>query len=177
LYRKWGRATRAGRVLSRRGTLLVPSCRPCVARGHRGQPPSPVVHPGFAVSQRPLRRRWGFCTTRSLLARVIGVSEPHVVQFPPFGGGEAAVRGGAAPKVQIHWVKTAKNRHFRRNESALWRNRWVRVCRLIDTALRGVMLAEVRPAGPSYWQCQPFHAQLKPIGGMVGSPPRTPPIG
>jgi len=29
----------------------------------------------------------------------------------------------------------------------------VRVCRLIDTALQGVMLAEVRPAGPSYWQC------------------------
>ena len=119
----------------------------------------------------------GFALHEAFWARVIGVSEPHVVQFPPFGGGEAAVRGGAAPKVQIHWVKTAKNRHFRRNESALWRNRWVRVCRLIDTALRGVMLAEVRPAGPSYWQCQPFHAQLKPIGGMVGSPPRTPPIG
>ena len=105
LYRKWGRATRAGRVLSRRGTLLVPSCRPCVARGHRGQPPSPVVHPGFAVSQRLFVGGGGFALHEAFWARVIGVSEPHVVQFPPFGGGEAAVRGGAAPKVQTTSVK------------------------------------------------------------------------
>lgn len=32
LYRKWGRATRAGRVLSRRGTALVSCCQDFVAR-------------------------------------------------------------------------------------------------------------------------------------------------
>ena len=30
--------------------------------------------------------------------------------FPPFGGGEAAVRGGEAPKVQTTSVKNAENR-------------------------------------------------------------------
>ena len=77
---------------------------------------------------------------------------PLMMQFPPFGGGEAATGGGVVAKVQTHWVKTAKNRRFWRNGSALWRNRWVRVHRLIDTALRDIMLAEVRRAGPSYWQ-------------------------
>ena len=71
--------------------------------------------------------------------------------FPPFGSGEAAVRGGVVAKLHTLWVETAKNRRLRRNGSALWRNRWVRVPRLIDTALRGVVLAEVRPAGPSSW--------------------------
>ena len=32
-------------------------------------------------------------------------------------------------------------------------------------------------AGPLYWQHEPFNAQLNPIGGMVGSLPRPPPIG
>ena len=31
--------------------------------------------------------------------------------------------------------------------------------------------------GPLYWQHEPFNAQLNPIGGMVGSLPRPPPIG
>ena len=43
-------------------------------------------------------------------ARVIGVSEPHVVQFPPFGGGEVVTRIGVLAKLQTHWVKTAENR-------------------------------------------------------------------
>ena len=32
-------------------------------------------------------------------------------------------------------------------------------------------------AGPLYWQHEPFNAQLNPIGGMVGSLPRPPPVG
>ena len=32
-------------------------------------------------------------------------------------------------------------------------------------------------AGPFCWQHGPFNAQLNPIGGMVGSLPRPPPIG
>ena len=32
-------------------------------------------------------------------------------------------------------------------------------------------------AGPLCWQHEPFNAQLNPIGGMVGSLPKPPPIG
>ena len=42
--------------------------------------------------------------------RVVGVSEPHVVQFPPFGGGDVAVCGGVVPKVQTTSVKNGENR-------------------------------------------------------------------
>ena len=38
-----------------------------------------------------------------------GVSDPRVVQFPPIGGGDTAVCGGVAAKVQTHWVKNADN--------------------------------------------------------------------
>ena len=31
----------------------------------------------------------GFALHEAIWGRVIGVSDPHVVQFPPFGGGEA----------------------------------------------------------------------------------------
>ena len=46
---------------------------------------------------------------------------PLMTPFPPLGGAEIAVRGGVAAKLQTHWVKTAKNRPFWRNGSALWR--------------------------------------------------------
>ena len=41
-----------------------------------------------------------FALHEALWRRIVGVSEPHVVQFPPFGGGEIGIRGGVAPKVQ-----------------------------------------------------------------------------
>ena len=41
----------------------------------------------------------------------------------------------------------------------------------------GAMVAEVLAAGPLCWQHEPFNAQLNPIGGMVGSLPRPPPVG
>ena len=39
------------------------------------------------------------------------------------------------------------------------------------------VVVAVLAAGPVYWQHEPFHAQLNPIGGMVGSLPRPPLIG
>ena len=39
------------------------------------------------------------------------------------------------------------------------------------------VVVAVLAAGPLCWQHEPFNAQLNPIGGMVGSPPRPPPIG
>ena len=41
----------------------------------------------------------------------------------------------------------------------------------------GAVVAEVLAAGPLCWQHEPFNAQRNPIGGMVGSLPRPPPIG
>ena len=51
-----------------------------------------------------------FALHEALLRRVAGVSDPRVVQFPPTGGGAAAVRGGGAPKPQTTSVKNTENR-------------------------------------------------------------------
>ena len=50
----------------------------------------------------------GFALHEAFWRRVVGVSDPRVVQFPPIAGGAAAVRGGVVAKVQTHWVKTVK---------------------------------------------------------------------
>ena len=39
------------------------------------------------------------------------------------------------------------------------------------------VVVAVLAAGPLCWQHEPFNVQLNPIGGMVGSLPRPPPIG
>jgi len=39
----------------------------------------------------------GFALHEAFSGRVVGVSDPRVVQFPPVGGGEVAVQGGEAP--------------------------------------------------------------------------------
>ena len=57
-----------------------------------GQAPPPTRtaarSPAFRSLRCPPRRwRWGV----ALHERVVGVSEPHVVQFPPFGDGEITV--------------------------------------------------------------------------------------
>ena len=41
----------------------------------------------------------GFALHEAFQGCVAGVSEPHVVQFPPFGGGEAGSQTGVVPKV------------------------------------------------------------------------------
>ena len=52
----------------------------------------------------------GFAALEADWRRVVDVSEPHVVQFPPFSGGEAATWVGVLAKVQTHWVKNSENR-------------------------------------------------------------------
>ena len=68
------------------------------------------------------------------------------------------------PKVQTTSMKNADNRCVVGEV----------VCVL--GAVVSVVVA-VLAAGPLYWQHEPFHAQLNPIGGMVGSLPRPPPVG
>ena len=80
---------------------------PCVQLSGFRHPPVP--HPG----PRPLQRarhwwRWGFCSIRSWLSACRRRVAPLMLQFPPIGGGAAAVRGGAVAKVQTLWVKTVK---------------------------------------------------------------------
>ena len=68
------------------------------------------------------------------------------------------------PKVQTTSVKNGDNRGVVGEV----------VCVL--GAVVSVVVA-VLAAGPLCWQHEPFNAQLNPIGGMVGSLPRPPPIG
>ena len=116
LYRKWPGAVLGGGVLRCLGTVRVSSCRPPAAHGRRGQP--------IKSLRRSLHRQWwGFCSIRNWLPACRRRVTPLMMPFPPFGGGEAATLGGVLAKLQTHWVKTAKNRWFWLNESALWRNR------------------------------------------------------
>ena len=83
----------------------------------------------------------GFAPLGALLRRVAGVSRlywcnsprlatpstwakldraPLIAQFPLFGGGEVAVRGGVAPKVQTTSAKNADNGVSWARWSALW---------------------------------------------------------
>ena len=68
------------------------------------------------------------------------------------------------PKVQTTSMKNAENRG---------------VVGEVVCVLGAVVSAVVAmlAAGPLCWQHEPFHAQLNPIGGMVGSLPKPPPIG
>ena len=84
--------------------------------------------------------------------------------FPPFGDGEPPTCGGMVLKVQTTSAKNAENRGVVGEV----------VCVL--GAVVSVVVA-VLTGGPLCWQHQPFNVQLNPIGGMVGSLPRPPPIG
>ena len=68
------------------------------------------------------------------------------------------------PKVQTTSVKNAENRGVVGEV----------VC-VLGTSVSVVVA--VLAAGPLRWQHEPFHAQLNPIGGIVGSLPKPPPIG
>ena len=68
------------------------------------------------------------------------------------------------PKVQTTSVKNAENRSV-----------VVEVVCVLGTSVSVVVA--VLAAGPLCWQHEPFNAQLNPMGGMVGSLPRPPPIG
>ena len=65
----------------------------------------------------------GFCTTRSLTTACRRRVAPLMVQFPPFGGCEVAVRGSEAPKPQTTSAKNADNGVLWLRWSALWAQR------------------------------------------------------
>ena len=160
-------AVRAASLDRRVGSLSGPA-----AHGFRGPrapqpglPISPVPRPGPAVPPAPSTPvAVGVCSIRGWLSacrrRVVVLMTP----FPPFGDGEITVRGCVVPKVQTTSVKNAENRGVVGEV----------VCVL--GAVVSVVVA-VLAAGPLRWQHEPFHAQLNPIGGMVGSLPKPPPIG
>ena len=101
--------------------------------------------PTFQSLRRPpYRWRWGFCTTRSLprvcRRRVVLLMvqfprlaagrrrariglEPHVVQFPPIGGGEDPTQRGVAPTVQTTSAQTGDTGLLRAKWPALWARR------------------------------------------------------
>ena len=96
---------------ARRGScwakFVSPWRLPCVQLPGFRHPPAPQPGP------RPLQRarhwwRWGFCSIRSWLSACRRRVAPLMLQFPPIGGSDAAVRVGAVAKVQTHWVKTVK---------------------------------------------------------------------
>ena len=85
---------------------------------------SRASRPGFPCPGRsPCRWRWGFCTTRSLLAACRRRVGPPCSAIPPIGDGEAASRGGVVATVQTHWAKRDQNRRLWLNGSAFWRIR------------------------------------------------------
>ena len=55
-----------------------------------------------------------FALHEALLRRIDGVSVHHVVQFPPFGGGEITVCGCVVPTVQTTSAKPVKTGCFGR---------------------------------------------------------------
>ena len=105
--------------------------------------------PGPARALWPFRRashlwRWGFCSIRSLASACRRRVAALLVQFPPFvgaldvgrarpcashsaippfAGGEVAVRGGVAPKVQTTSAKNVDNGQSRARWSTFWAQR------------------------------------------------------
>ena len=110
--------------------------------------------PGPARALWPFRRashlwRWGFCSIRSLASACRRRVAALMVQFPPFGGGEvavrcgvvavrcgvaavrcgvAAVRCGVAPTAHTTSMKNADNGLPRARRSALWIQRCLASC-------------------------------------------------
>ena len=66
---------------------------------------------------------WGFCSIRSLASACRRRVAPLLLQFPPFAGGEDAVRGSVAPKVQTTSATNANNGVSRVRWSAMWAQR------------------------------------------------------
>ena len=94
-----------------------------LARCPAPPPTGPAARPSGLSGTLHADGGGGFAALEAGCWRVGGVSEPHVVQFPPFSGGQAATWVGVLAKLQTHWVTTAKNRPFWLNGSAFWRIR------------------------------------------------------
>ena len=70
----------------------------------------------------------GFALHEAFRGCVTGVSEPHVVQFPPFGGDEAATHSSMVPKVQSTSAKTGENGLSWARWSTFWAHRCLARC-------------------------------------------------
>ena len=121
LYRKLGRAARAGRDLFRRGTFRVCSCR--VSATHR----CPILALG-PCSALDTGSGGGFAPCEALWRRVAGVSHPCMAQFPPIGGGAAMVCSGVAPTSQTTSAKNLEIGLLVAKWSAFWRIRCLSWC-------------------------------------------------
>ena len=109
------------RVLPHLDTARVSSCRSPSTHGRRSLARGSLRH-------SPHRHRWGFCTIRSPLAACHRRVVLLMVQFPPFGGGEAAPRGGVVPKVQSTSAKTGDNGLSWARWSTFWAHRCLARC-------------------------------------------------
>ena len=72
-----------------------------------------------------------FALHEAVRGRVIGVSDPHVVQFPPINRVQAMTHVGLVPKTQTTSLNSAGNTRILAKWSALWAQRhqaWHVVC-------------------------------------------------
>ena len=70
----------------------APRPGPAAADQHRGQTPPPTgtaARPSGPSGALRAGGGGGFALHEAFRGRVVGVSDPRVVQFPPFGGGKA----------------------------------------------------------------------------------------
>ena len=104
-----------------------------VAHGRCGQTLWPAV---------PSASGWGFALHGAFRVCVVGVSEPRVAQFPPFGCRVSAAGGGVVPKVQTTSVKDAENGLL----WAKWSTFWAQVCLLWVAARVQTRYCEHSPA-------------------------------
>ena len=121
-----------------------------------------VVRPGLDAahgrcgqalwSAVPSASGWGFAVHGAFRVCVVGVSEPRVAQFPPFGCRVSAAGGGVVPEVQTTSVKNAENGLL----WAKWSTFWAQVC-LLWVAAR----AQTR-----YCEHSPAMSHVSPLAGV-----------
>ena len=100
------------RHLAGGGVVAAHGCRPGLAIESPPVPwgPSGALHTGSGG---------GFVLHEAFRGCVAGVSEPHVVQFPPSGGTPSAALVGVAPTVQTTLANTSDNELLSARWSAL----------------------------------------------------------
>ena len=88
---------------------------------HRCPPDTEAAPPHSAMPDTgPV---WGFSTNRSTVSACRRRVAALMVQFPPFAGGEVAVRGGVAPTSQTTSATNADNEVSWARQLALWTQR------------------------------------------------------
>ena len=88
----------------------------------------PCTGLGCSAALAALLAVGGLHYTKPFQGCVGGVSEPHVVQFPPFGGGEVPTHSGVVPKVQTTSAKNAENGVLWARWSTFWVHRCLARC-------------------------------------------------